>query len=110
MATGQAQSVELSVSEQGELRSLRTWLASNPSIKVSTVSGQPPAGGLGHLDALLVTAASGTVMTAIRTLPRFIHERKSHTSITVKVKNRRITFQGDNAEEAMHILEKLLDE
>ena len=110
MTSKQAQTVELSVSERGELRLLRTWLKSHSTVDVSDVGGDPSAGRLGSMDVLLVTATSGSVMTAIRTLPYFIRSRKSHTSITVKTKKKEVTFTSDNAEESMHILEKLLDD
>ncbi|WP_199840462.1 effector-associated constant component EACC1 [Streptomyces sp. AS58] len=105
-------SLELAVSREGELNSLRTWLdlAAIPGVDVRRVAGTPGPGEQGALDTLTVLATSTALVAAIRILPEFLRARRSDLSVTVTVRGKKLTVDARNVEEVMPILEKLLDE
>jgi len=105
-------SVELAVSRQGELNSLRTWLtlALVPGAEVHQVPGTPGPGEQGALDALSVVATSTALVSAIKILPQYLRAKRSDLSVTVTVRGKKLTVDARNVEEVMPILERLLDE
>lgn len=111
MAVGDRfRSVEVSVSDPGELRSLREHLRRVPGMEVAQVPGAPADGELGAWDALQVLAASsGVLAVAVRTLPEFIRSRRSDVTVTVKSGDDVVTVTGTNFDDAMPIVEKMLD-
>jgi hypothetical protein len=104
-------SVEVSVSDQAELRSLREHLRRLPGVEVTQVPGSPAPGEQGAWDVLQILAASGgAVAVAIKTLPEFIRSRRSDVTVTVKSKDRTVTVTATNVEDVMPMVDKLLDD
>ncbi|MXM68681.1 hypothetical protein GR925_36040 [Streptomyces sp. HUCO-GS316] len=102
--------VEVSVSDPGEMRSLREHLRRVPGVEVTQIPGTPADGELGVWDVLQVVAAgSGALAVAARSLPAFIRSRRSNVSVTVETTNRTVTITVDNVDDAMPIVEKALD-
>ncbi|MGW7530620.1 effector-associated constant component EACC1 [Streptomyces sp. NPDC054783] len=100
----------MSVSDPGELRSLREHLRRVPGVEVTQIPGGPADGELGVWDVLQVVAAgSGALAVAVRTLPAFIRSRRSNVSVTVKTTDRTVTITVNNVDDAMPIVEKALD-
>jgi hypothetical protein len=104
-----AQRVELSVSDQAELGSLREWLSWTPQADVTQVAGKPGAGEQGALDTLALLGSSGALLAAIRVLPEFLRSRRTRLSIKMIVKGKPFTLEASNVDEVMPILERLLD-
>lgn len=102
--------VEISVSEPGEARSLREWLSDAPGVSVETVPGVPGPGEQGVLDSLLMAGGGGALVAALKVLPDFIRSRRSKVSVTATVKGQPFTLEAENVESVMEILERLLDE
>ncbi|MCX5612752.1 MULTISPECIES: effector-associated constant component EACC1 [unclassified Streptomyces] len=101
---------EVSVSDPGELRSLREHLRLIPGVDVDQAPGIPGEGELGVWDVLQVTAVgSGALAVAVRTLPEFIRSRRSSVTVTVKTAGKTVTVTAQNIDEAMPIVEKALD-
>ncbi len=104
-----AQKVELVVSDQAELCSLREWLSWTPQVEVAQVAGEPGAGEQGALDALALLASSGALLAAIRVLPEFLRSRRSDVSIEMTVKGEPFKIHATNIDKVMPIIERLLD-
>jgi hypothetical protein len=104
--------VELAVSPQGELSSLRKWLALAPApgVEVRQVPGTPGPGEQGALDVLSVLGAGTGLVAAIRVLPQYLRAKRSDVSVTVTVRGKKLTVDARNVEEVMPILERLLDD
>lgn len=101
--------VELSVSDPGELRSLREHLRRVPGVEVTQMPGVPADGELGAWDVLQVAAVGGGALAvAIRTLPEFIRSRRSDVTVTVKSKDRTVTVTATNVDDAIAIVDKSL--
>jgi hypothetical protein len=66
-----AESMEIALSDQAELSSLREWLGWAGQ-EVSLVPRAPGPGEQGGLDVLSVLAGSGGLIAAIRVLPEFL--------------------------------------
>ena len=102
--------VEVSVSDPGELRSLREHLRRAPGVQVTQAPGAPTDGQLGAWDVLQVAAASGGALAvAMRTLPEFVPSRRSHVTVTVKSGDDMVTVTADNVEDALPVVERMLD-
>ena len=102
--------VEMTVSDQGELRSLREWLASTAGAEVLQGAGVPRSGEQGALDCLVLLGSSTSLVAAIRVLPPFLRSRRSSIAITVTAHDRRVTVDAHNVDQVMPILERLLDD
>lgn len=103
-------SVEVSVSDPGELRSLREHLRRVSGVQVIQVPGAPADRVLGAWDVLQVVGASGGVLAvAVRTIPAFVRSRRSDVSVTVKTKDKTITITATNVEDVTSVVEKALD-
>ncbi|MEV6005389.1 hypothetical protein AB0M29_01125 [Streptomyces sp. NPDC051976] len=103
-------SVEISVSDPGEARSLREWLSDAPGVSVETRPGVPGPGEQGVLDSLLMAGSGGALVAALKVVPDFIRSRRSNVSITATVNGQPFTLDAENVEDVMEILERLLDE
>ncbi|MET8765644.1 hypothetical protein [Streptomyces sp. NPDC004658] len=102
--------LEVSVSDPGELRSLREHLRRVPGVEIIQLPGTLADGELGAWDVLQVVAAgSGALAVAARTLPAFIRSRRSNVSVTVKTADRTVTITVDNVDDVMPVVEKVLD-
>lgn len=110
MASEQAShSVELSVSDPSELRSLREHLRRIPGVDITQIPGVPGPGEQGSWDALQILAgSSGVLAVAIKTLPEFIRSRRSDVTITVKSKDRTVTVTATNIDDAQSMVDKSL--
>jgi|SRR5882757_1127922 len=103
-------SVEVSVSDPAELRSLREHLQRAPAIEVRQIPGVPAPGEQGAWDLLQVLAAGGGALAvAVRALPAFVRSRRSDVTVTVKTKGKTVTITAANVAEAMPIVERALD-
>jgi hypothetical protein len=111
MGVEDRRSVELAVSHQGELGSLRKWLTlASPEAEVHQIPGTPDPGEQGAFDVLSVLAASTGLVAAIKTLPPYLRAKRSDLSVTVTVRGKKLTVDARNVEEVMPILERLLDD
>lgn len=110
MVAGEAQSIELQVSDPSEFAGLIRWLELVSGIEVARVAGRPGPGEQGALDALAVLAGSSGLVAAVRVLPEFLRARRSNLSITVSVKGKQVKMEATNVDEVMPILERLLDD
>ncbi|MQS16882.1 hypothetical protein F7Q99_33020 [Streptomyces kaniharaensis] len=82
---------EVSVSDPGELRSLRKHLRRIPGVvDVDEIAGPPARAAL-----LIVTADRGTLTRAVRTLPAYIRSRRSRACVTVRAADWTITLHAD---------------
>lgn len=105
-----SKAVEVSVSDPGELRSLREHLRRIPGIEVHQIAGRPAPGEQGAWDALQILAAGGGALAiALRTIPAFVRSRRSDVSVTVTTEAKTVTVTASNVNEVMLILEKALD-
>ncbi|MDQ2879891.1 MAG: hypothetical protein M3Y48_01180 [Actinomycetota bacterium] len=69
--------IELSVSDQAELRSLREHLRRIPGVEVTQIPGKPGPAEQGAWDVVQVLAAGGGVLAVVvKTLPEFIRSRR----------------------------------
>lgn len=101
--------VELSVSDPGELRSLREHLRRIPGVEITQIPGEPVDGELGAWDVLQVAAVGGgSLAVAIRTLPDFIRSRRSEVAVTVKSRDRTVTVTATNVNDAIAIVDESL--
>jgi Effector Associated Constant Component 1 len=57
-----------------------------------------------------VVADSSVLVAALKTLPEFLHSRKTTMSITMTVKGKRLTVTAANADEAMRVVDRFLDD
>ncbi|MFE9555145.1 hypothetical protein ACFYOD_16900 [Streptomyces sp. NPDC006703] len=112
MGADDVRAVELAVSHQGELNSLRTWLglAAIEDMEVRRVPGAPVLGEQGASDVLSVVAGSTGLVAAIKVLPQYLRAKRSDVSVTVSVRGKTLTVDARNVEEVMPILERLLDD
>ncbi|MFF7940789.1 hypothetical protein ACFZC5_13840 [Nocardia gamkensis] len=100
-------SVEVSVSDPAELRSLREHLRRIPGVEVTQVAGGPGLGEQGAWDLLQVLAAGGGVLAVtIKTLPEFIRSRRSNVTVTLEFGGRSVIVSGENVD-AKAIVDKL---
>lgn len=103
-------SVELSVSDPAELRSLREHLRRIAGLRVDQVTGTPNDHEQGVGDLLVILASGSSVLgVAIRTIPVFIRSRRASLTVTVKAKDTTITVTADNIEDVAPVLKKALD-
>ncbi|MEV0293952.1 hypothetical protein [Nocardia sp. NPDC050710] len=104
---------QISISDDAELRSLRTLLSAIPGIEVVQISGRAEPGQLGFLDILQIAAPSGgAIIVAVKTLPEFIKSRRKDVSVTVKVDRRgerEVVVTAANADDAVKLIEQALD-
>lgn len=71
-------SVDLSISDQSQLGSLREFLAlAAPDVRMSVSRGVPRLGEQGVLDDIVLVASSGGVLAAIRAIPEFLKARRT---------------------------------
>lgn len=110
MDAGATQSIELQMSDPGELTGLERWLDLVSGIEVARVAGRPGSGEQGALDVLAVLAGSSSLVAAMRVLPEFLRARRSNLSITVSVNGKQVQMEATNVDEVMPILERLLDD
>jgi len=103
------QGIEVSVSDQSQLRALHDWLRAIPAVSVARRSGDPGSGELGTLDYLTVLASSGGLIAAIKILPEFLRSRRAGLSITVKAKGKEVSIDATNVDDVMPILRSVLD-
>jgi hypothetical protein len=102
--------IELSVSDQSQLRSLQSFLELTvPGLRVTRVAGQPAAGEQGALDIITILASSSGLVAAIKVLPEFLKSRRTGLSIKTTVKGQPFTLEATNLDQVMPVLEKLLD-
>ncbi|WP_381805347.1 hypothetical protein [Streptomyces niveus] len=102
--------IELSLSDPGELRSLREHLGRAPGVEITQIPGKPADKELGTWDVLQIAAAgTGALAVAVRTLPAFIRSRRSNVSVTVKTADRTVTITADNVDEVIPLVERALD-
>jgi hypothetical protein len=99
---------EVVVSDQGELRALRDWLAA-PGVKVVQQAGVSAAGEQGVLDYLTVLGSSAGLVAAIQVLPEFLRSRRSTVTVTMKVKGEDIAVTAENVTDVMPVIERLID-
>ena len=103
--------IELWVSDQSQLPSLRDWMRGQSGVDVAVVPGTPGQGELGSLDVLVVLASSTGVVSAIKTLPDFIRSRRAGLRIETTVKDKQFVLEASNVDEEMlKIVARLLDE
>jgi hypothetical protein len=102
--------VQLAVSDPGELGSLRTRLTLVPAAEVVQVAGMPGPGEQGALDVLTVIAGSSGLVAAVRTLPEFLRSRRSGLWVTATVDGKQMTVVATNVDEVTPVLERLLDD
>jgi hypothetical protein len=102
--------IELSVSDRSELWPLREWILAGSNARVALVSGEQVPGRLGTADALIITAVSGVLMTAIQVLPDFIRSRKSNITVKAKVKNKQFEINAENVDGVASAVERMLNE
>jgi hypothetical protein len=104
------QSIELSISDQSQLRPLQSSLELTvPGLRVARVAGQPRAGEQGALDVITILASSSGLVAAIKVLPEFLKSRRTGLIIKTTVKGHPFTLEATNVDQVMPILEKLLD-
>jgi hypothetical protein len=110
MEQANSQRVELVVSDQSQLGLLQDLVnRAAPDAGVSRIARGQSAGELGSLDLLAIVASSSGVLAAIRVLPEFLRSRKTGLSITMTLKGEPFTLTATNIDDAMVILERLLD-
>lgn len=103
--------IELVVSDQSQLSSLRDWMRGQPGVDVAVVPGTPGQGELGSLDVLVVLTSSTGVVAAIKTLPDFIRSRRASFRIETTVNGQPFVLDATNVDdEVIVILERLLDD
>jgi hypothetical protein len=105
MASGDNGRITLTISERGELRPLRDWLARIHGVHVEQHSAPGTSGELGLGDYLAVTATAVPVLVAaIRTLPDFVRSRRRTLTISTKVTDDKgvtteTTISGENLDD-----------
>jgi hypothetical protein len=109
MERSDKQVLELSVSDQSQLISLREVLSLAGQAKVIQIAGEAVRGEQGALDVLAVVASSSGLVAAINVLPQFLRSRRTALSITTTVKGEPFTLTATNVDKVMPILEKLLN-
>ncbi|MFI6317563.1 hypothetical protein ACIBG8_08585 [Nonomuraea sp. NPDC050556] len=103
-------SVEITVSDPSQLRSLRGWLERAPGIRVEQAAGTPGPGEQGAADVLVLLAGGGGALAvAIKTLPDFIRSRRSDIELTLKTEGKEITVSAKNADDIQAIVDAFLD-
>jgi membrane-associated two-gene conflict system component 1 (EACC1) len=110
MESGMTEKIELEVSDQAHLPSLRDWFREQPGLEVSLTGRVPSAGELGALDTITILAGSGGLIAAIKTLPDFIRSRRAGFHIEATVRGQSFVMDATNVEEILPILQQLLDE
>lgn len=105
---------ELSVSDYAQLGFLADYLRlTAPGMQVTRRPGRPGRGEQGALDVLMIAADSSVLVAAINVLPGFLSSRKKGLSVTVTVKDKKltkeITMTADNAEEVIAIVDQFLN-
>ncbi|MFG1770712.1 hypothetical protein ACGFIX_14155 [Nocardia salmonicida] len=105
--------VQISVSDPGELHSLRKLVQRIPGLEVEQVPGKPGPGEQGALDFLQVAATAGgggaALLLMVRTLPEFIRSRRRDVSIALKSGELELTITAATAEDAVELIAKTLD-
>ncbi|MEU2870597.1 hypothetical protein ABZ769_15540 [Streptomyces olivoreticuli] len=104
-------SIEISVSNPAELRSLREHLRRIPDVTTVQASGTSGPTEQGAWDTLQVLgASSGVLAVAIKTLPEFIRSRRSDVTVTVKSRGRSVTVTATNIKDALAVVEASRDD
>jgi hypothetical protein len=111
MSEAHPRTAELSVSDYAQIGSLADYLRlSEPDIRVTRGAGRLGPGELGALDVLTIAADSTVLVAVINALPEFLRSRKKKgLSVTVKVKDKKLTVTADNAKEVIEIVDHFLD-
>jgi membrane-associated two-gene conflict system component 1 (EACC1) len=110
LCEGSVMGLQMEISDQAELGSLRDWLRQISGVRVDQIPGTPGPGELGVWDFLEVLAGSTSVLAiAVKTLPDFIRSRRSNVTITVKVDGEERTLDATNVDDVLPIVERLLD-
>ena len=103
--------IELSVSDQSQLKSLQSFLElAVPGLHVTRLAGEPVVGEQGALDIITILASSSSLVAAIKILPEFLKSRRTGLSIKTTVKGQPFTLEATNIDQVMPVLEKLLDD
>ena len=103
--------VEIRVSDPAELGALRARLQAQPGVEVLQCAGEAGRGEQGVADFLQVTAASGGAMVvALKTIPEFIRSRRKDVSVTLKKDGREIVIDAPDADAALKLLDKIIDD
>jgi Effector Associated Constant Component 1 len=110
MKAGGYSSIELAVSDYGQITALYDWLSSVPDLSVRRVAGIPGAGELGVLDVVVVVAGSGGLVAAIRVIPEFLKARRSSITITATIGGEKFSITASNVKDVMPILERAVDD
>jgi Effector Associated Constant Component 1 len=100
--------LELGMSDQSQLASLRDWLRGQRSIAVAVSPGKPGPGEQGALDVATVLASSSGLVAMIKVLPDFIRSRRAGFRIETTVRGEKFTLDATNVEDVLPILERLL--
>jgi hypothetical protein len=106
----QPDSIDLAVSDQSQVASLRSWLLELPGLAVTLAPTDPGPGELGGLDVLTVLAGSSGLVAAIKTLPDFIRSQRSGLRIETTVRGQPFVLDASNVDDLLPVLERLLDE
>jgi hypothetical protein len=110
-AVRQTDAIEIRVSDPAELAALRGRLQAQPGIEVRQCAGEAAPGEQGVADFLQVTAASGgAVVVAIKTIPEFIKSRRRDVSVTVRKDDQEIVVTAASADEALKLLDKVVND
>jgi hypothetical protein len=104
------QALQLAVSDQSQLPSLREWLRAQPGVQVTVVPGTPETGEQGALDVMTVLAGSSGLVAAVKVLPEFIRSRRSGFRIETTIRGEKFNLDASNVEDVLPILERLLDD
>lgn len=105
------QTIELTISDYAQLRSLEDYLRHTaPDARVTRCAGRPGKGEQGTLDWLQLAANSTVLVTTLKLLPDFLKSRKAETVISAKRGDREIKINRAGDEELQRILDWLLDQ
>ncbi|MEV4752587.1 hypothetical protein ACIBF6_40680 [Streptosporangium amethystogenes] len=102
-------SIEITVSDPSQLRSLRGWLERVAGIQVEQVAGTPGPGEQGAADVLMLLGGGGALAVAIKTLPEFIRSRRSDIELTLKTESKEMTMSATNVDDIPTIIDKFRD-
>ncbi|MGY0500610.1 effector-associated constant component EACC1 [Nocardia sp. FBN12] len=105
--------VDLSISDPGELASLRKIVERIPGLRVRQMTGRTAPGEQGAFDFLQIAATAGggggALLLMIRTLPDFIRSRRRDVSIVYKAGDMEVTITAATAADAVTLIEKSID-
>ena len=102
--------IEFATSDSRDLVALRDWLRGQGNIETTLASLQASPGELGAGEVLIALASSSVLSAAIKTLPDFLRSRRSGVRIEASAGNQKVVVDVTNAEDAVVVLERLLDD